>query len=76
MDGLKWKNCYEKLKELDLPTTEYHRRRWAMIKMYKVCYGKFGCRATRSLFEQNDSEAGENNCKVKTVKANLEVRKH
>ena len=67
---------YERLKELNLSSLEYRRKRRTMIKMYKICYGLYDRNATAGLFERNDRDYRGNACKVVVRKANLEMLKN
>ena len=67
---------YERLKELNLSSLKYRRKRGTMIEMYKICYGLYDRNVTAGLFERNDRDSRGNACKVVVRKANLEMRKN
>ena len=75
VSGIKNLSYYERLKELNLSSLEYRRRRGTMIEMYKICYGFYDRNPTAGLFERNDRDYRGNACKVVVGKANLEMRK-
>ena len=62
--GIKNLSYYERLKELNLSSLEYRRKRGTMIEMYKICYGFYDRNATAGLFERNDRDSRGNACKV------------
>ena len=64
VSGIKNLSYYERLKELNLSSLEYRRRRGTMIEMYKICYGFYDRNPTAGLFERNDRDSRGNACKV------------
>ena len=76
VSGMKNLSYYERLKELNLSSLEYRRKKGTMIEMYKICYGFYDRNATVGLFERNDRDSRGNACKVVVRKANLEMRKN
>ena len=76
VSGMKNLSDYERLRELNLSSLEYRRKRGTMIEMYKICYGLYDRNATAGLFERNDRDSRGNACKVIVRKANLEMRKN
>ena len=64
VSGMKNLSYYERLKELNLSSLEYRRKRGTMIEMYKICYGLYDRNATAGLFERNDRDSRGNGCKV------------
>ena len=75
VNGMKYLSHYERLKELNLSSLEYKRKRGNLIEMCKICYGFYDKNATARLFERNDKDSRGNACKVVVRKANLETRK-
>ena len=76
VSGMKNLSYYECLKELNLSSLEYRRRkRGTLIEMYKICYSLYDRNGTAGLFERNDRDSRGNACKVVVHKANLEMRK-
>ena len=75
VSGMKNLSYYERLKELNLSSLEYRRKRGTMIEMYKICYGLHDRNTSAGLFERNDRDSRGNACKVVVRKANLEMRK-
>ena len=76
VSGMKNLSYYESLKELNLSSLEYRRKRGTMIEMYSICYGFYDRNSTAGLFERNDRDSRGNACKVVVRKANLEMRKN
>ena len=66
----------DRIKELNIPTLEYRRRRGRMIEAYKIlneCYDK---KATEGLCELNERETRGNPYQLKTKKPRLAIRKN
>ena len=71
VSGMKNLSYYERLKELNLSSLEYRRKKGTMIEMYKSCYGLYDRNATAGLLERNDRDSRGN-----AYEANLEMRKN
>ena len=64
------------LKELNIPTLEYRRRRGRMIEVYKILNECSHRKATEGLFELNERETRGNPYQLKTKKPRLAIRKN
>ena len=58
----------DRLKELNIPTLEYRRRRGSMIEVYKILNEWYYRNATEGLFELNERETRGNLYQLKTKK--------
>ena len=66
----------DRLKELNIPTLEYRRRRGRMIEVYKILNECYDRKATEGLFELNERETRGNPYQLKTKKPRLAIRKN
>ena len=74
VSGMKNLSYYERLKELNLSSLEYRRKRGTMIEMYKICYGLYERNATAGLFERNDRDS-RGNCDIRPECAKMQIRR-
>ena len=74
VSGMKNLSYYERLRELNLSSLEYRRKRGTMIEMYKICYGLYERNATAGLFERNDRDS-RGNCDIRPECAKMQIRR-
>ena len=75
ISGIKNLSYYKRLKELNLSSLEYRRKRGTMMEMYKICYGFYDRIVNAGLFVRNDRDYRGNACKAVVRKPKLEMRK-
>ena len=64
----------ERLRELNLPSLEYRRKRGAMIETFKLLKGLYDRAAFNEMFQFSESEHRGNKLHLKSVKSRLRTR--